>query len=295
MNNSYKLCTVFGIPIRVHVTLLLLFPLMLLFLSGNMGKIQSVLPMNPYLYALFLMLGLFASISIHELGHSLVGIRCGYKIKDITLLPIGGVAQISRMTSSNLHELLVAIAGPVVSLVLAFCLYLISLVAVSAHLVGLYVVAIHLVFLNLVLAVFNLIPAFPMDGGRVLRAALTPHYGRLEATRKASKTGQTLAMIFGIFSLLQLHIWNMVIAIFIYRLAAAEYRTMLMREAYSRRFGWGGHPPPNPANPPLDLENEIEVGPPPYETNSVSDSTFRNIRRMRDKIRDALNYNQERE
>jgi Zn-dependent protease len=264
-NNSYRITTAFGIPVKVHISLLILFPLLVFFFTGNNSAFNSYIGMNPYLFSALIIVGLFTSVVLHELGHSLVGIKCGYEINEIVLLPIGGVAKIARMTANYRHELLVAVAGPVVSLILAGVFYTSSRLLAQTSSNALFFYFLYLSVINLALALFNLIPSFPMDGGRILRAALTPKLGALEATRRAAKIGRTLAVIFGVYSLFWGSLWNMLIAIFIYRAAGAEYRMMQMRENYRARFQWGGmegcQPP---VNPPEIPSNEVRVGPPPY-------------------------------
>lgn len=268
--SSYRICTVFGIPIKLHISLLLLFPLLVLLISGNNAQLNRYIPIDPHLFSAFLALGLFVSVALHELGHSLVGIKCGYRIKEIVLLPIGGVAKISRMTESHWHEIMVAIAGPAVSLTLSGLFYAAAAFSALALPDGFAIYFMILSAINLVLALFNLLPSFPMDGGRVLRAALTPRLGALEATRRAAKVGRTLAFLFGVYSLFRGSLWNLLIAIFIYRAAGAEYRIKLMQEKLKSRFGWdrpspAGERSPPPPPPSLSPENKISVGPPPYK------------------------------
>lgn len=263
--NSYKVCSVFGIPIKLHATLLLLFPLLVLYISRNNAALNPYIRIDPYLFSALLAVGLFTSVALHELGHSLVGIKCGYRIKEIVLLPIGGVAKIARMTESNRHEIMVAVAGPAVSLALAGLFYGLSFAAAALLLQALSLYFLILSAINLVLALFNLIPSFPMDGGRVLRAALAPRLGALEATRRAAAVGRTLAFAFGAYSLLRGSLWNILIAIFIYRAAGAEYRMMQMRESIKSRFGWNHASGFSKPSPPAPSPNSISVGPPPYD------------------------------
>lgn len=273
LDNSYKICNAFGIPVKVHISLLILFPLLVFFITGNNSAFDGYIKINPYLFSAFIIVGLFTSVVLHELGHSLVGIKCGYDIKEIVLLPIGGVARIMKMTSNYKHEIMVAIAGPLVSISLAAIFYFAANLTAAAAMNALSFFFFYLSVINLALALFNLLPSFPMDGGRVLRAALTPKLGALEATRRAAKTGRTLAIVFGVYSLFWGSLWNMIIAIFIYRAAGAEYRMILMREQYKSRFEWDDsanfrrRPPP----PPQISQNDISVGPPPYSKDINSE------------------------
>ena len=263
MNNSYKIFTILGIPIKIHISLILLFPLMIVIFTGDGGGVGAGFPLNEYMYTAFIMLGLFTSVALHELGHSFVGIKCGYEIREIVLLPIGGMAKIARMSTSPLHEILVALAGPAVSMLLA--VLGLSLGIFMRHdTIGFFLL--NLGVINLVLAVFNLVPSFPMDGGRVLRAALTPRLGALEATRIATKVGRFLAVCFGMYSLLWGHFWHLLIAIFIYRAAGAEYKMMAMRENFRRKFGFESQKNVAfPRNESVLGEREVTLSPPPYD------------------------------
>lgn len=265
MNSSYKIFTILGIPIKIHISLILLFPLMILLFTGDRGEAGAGVPLNEYMYTAFIMIGLFTSVALHELGHSFVGIKCGYEIREIVLLPIGGVAKIARMTAKPMHEILVAIAGPAVSLMLAVIGLSIGIPLLNEP-IGFFLL--HIGVINLVLAVFNLVPSFPMDGGRVLRAALTPRLGALAATRVATKVGRFLAVAFGIYSLLWGHFWHLLIAVFIYQAAGAEYRMMAMRENFQKRYGFQAYRnPANPSNESVLGDREVSLSPPPYHAD----------------------------
>jgi Zn-dependent protease len=238
---AFKIATVWGIPIRVHLTLVLLFP----FLAWrfHLGWWRGVL----------LTVAVLASIVLHELGHCLVCLRCGCRVRDILLLPIGGAARMERMPTRPSQELLLALAGPAVSIALGLILLfgVARLPGPSFPLVvGDAVVRVPLAtllgYVNLSLALFNLLPAFPMDGGRVLRAALTPRAGRLHATWIASLVGRAMAVAFagialfnpaGVFPLFQ-RAMLVLIGAFIFRAAGAEYRAV-RRQELSHSFEWG--------------------------------------------------------
>lgn len=193
---SFRVATVAGIPIRVHVTLLILLA-WFGFTAGSRGEssLQSLL---------FVSL-LFVFVAIHELGHAAMARRFGVKTRDIVLYPIGGVARLEGMPR-GLAELLIALAGPSVNLLLAGLIVAAMLIlAVPLLIEGQELMLqghmLHrLLAVNLGLFAFNLIPAFPMDGGRVLRAGLSLAVGQERATTLAARTGQGLAVLGGLIS-----------------------------------------------------------------------------------------------
>ena len=198
MKGSLKLGKIAGIGLFVHWT----FSLLILFIvytnyKAGQNSIQI-------LWSVLFILCIFLTVFMHELGHALTAKKFGIKTKDITLLPIGGVAQLERLPEKPSEELMVAIAGPMVNIVLALITSLfISLPNTSEEMVdelengvnaGNFFLNFYLV--NIILAFFNLIPAFPMDGGRVLRALLSYKLERHQATKIAARIGQALAIGF---------------------------------------------------------------------------------------------------
>lgn len=176
--------------------------------------------------ALFI-LTLFACVVLHEFGHALTAKKYGIPTRDITLYPIGGVASLNRMPEKPAQELAVAVAGPAVNVVIAGILYIFlfstdQLLPISEidHMSG-DNFWFNIMAANVILAVFNLIPAFPMDGGRVLRAVLAFNMDKLKATTIAARVGQLLAIVFvflGFFS----NFWLVFIGLFIFLGAGAE-------------------------------------------------------------------------
>lgn len=228
MRWSFRIASVAGIPIRVHATFLLL----LLFVAwshsseGGPGVVQGLL---------FTVL-LFSCVVAHELGHSLVGMRFGYKVLDITLLPIGGVAGFERMPTDPRQEMLIALAGPLVNVVLAVALY--AVLGATGGLVPVESVGVttgglleRLMLVNVMLAGFNLLPAFPMDGGRMLRALLARRMDYAQATQTAARVGQALALGFGLLGLLY-NPFLLFIALFVYIGAEQEAAAATMRSLF---------------------------------------------------------------
>lgn len=202
---------VFGVPIRFHFTFILL---LIFLLTAGFGGGKSVL------YDIIFIVSLFAAVLLHELGHALVARIYGIKTVEIVMYPIGGVARLER-EAAPVAELWIALAGPAVNVVLAIGLYgWLTLLSgwgqIERQLVDRIAVS------NLYLAGFNMAPAFPMDGGRVLRALLALWKGEAAATRVASFVGRLLAMAMGIYGLISGHILLLLIAFLIYVAATQE-------------------------------------------------------------------------
>ncbi|MFO0958027.1 MAG: site-2 protease family protein [Isosphaeraceae bacterium] len=217
---SWKLGRLAGIDVYLHPTLLLMI---LVFGTNGPGVL--------------LLSAAFACVLLHEFGHALMARQFGIPTRDITLYPIGGVARLERMPRKPGPELAIALAGPAVNVAIALGL------AAALILSGGQVFPreapfgsfwIGLMLINGGLAVFNLIPAFPMDGGRVLRAMLAGWLGRLRATEIAAYTGQVLAVAFGIWSLPLLGhgSWmNTLLALFVYFAAGQELEAVRAQES----------------------------------------------------------------
>lgn len=218
---------VWGIPIRLHWSFLLVLPLFAYLMGQTYFGTEGVVTTSDLVWGAVLAVALFTSVVLHELGHSYAARRYGVAIESITLLPIGGVAQLERMPEEPMQEFWVALAGPLVSFGLAVPF-------LAAHYVGLAPAQpvelgelVYLVgYLNGFLGAFNLVvPAFPMDGGRVLRAGLATRLGQRRATEIAGTIGKTLAMGMGILGVLNLGGGGwllLLIAFFIYLGASAE-------------------------------------------------------------------------
>ena len=198
MKGTFKLGKIAGIGLFIHWT----FSLLILFIVYVNYKAGQNTPQ--ILWSLLFVSCIFLTVLLHELGHALTAKKYGIKTKDITLLPIGGLARLERLPEKPSEELMVAFAGPLVNIVLAFLTsFFISLPNTSEEMVtqlsnGVNADNFFLNFylVNIVLAFFNLIPAFPMDGGRILRALLAYKMERHVATKIAARIGQLLAIGF---------------------------------------------------------------------------------------------------
>ena len=241
--HSVKLFDLFGFEIKVDASWLLIAGLIVWSLStGYFPQVLPGLTQTAYVsLSVTAMLGLFGSLILHELAHSLVARRDGLGIGGITLFLFGGVAELVDEPKSAASEFRIAIAGPIMSVILAGLFGLAALATGTEGIVGMLLA--YLASINLVLAVFNLIPAFPLDGGRVLRAWLWQRSGdMLGATRKASGAGTILAfalMGFGLFSALTGGgiggAWLVLIGFFVLNASRGAYQRLLMQDALRGR------------------------------------------------------------
>jgi Zn-dependent protease/CBS domain-containing protein len=217
----------FGIPVELHVTFLLFVVWIAVaqgLAAGDTGRAIGTL---------VLMLLVFACVLLHELGHALAARRYGIQTRNIILLPIGGLAQLERMPEKPRQEIVVAVAGPMVN------------VAIAALLAGL-LVALHrevsvadfggglvesLLVLNVWMVLFNLIPAFPMDGGRVLRALIALRLDYARATQIASVVGQGIALLFGVVGLFSGQLMLLFVALFVFLAAGEEHALVQTRSS----------------------------------------------------------------
>jgi Zn-dependent protease len=189
---------------------------------------REMLQGNPFIWGLGLALALFVSVLIHELAHSLYALKKGGRVRDITLLMIGGVSSLSTPPKTPRQEAVMALVGPLTSLALAAVLYGINRAIAGLESFNFQFALFYLAEMNLFLGLFNLLPAFPMDGGRVARALLTERYGVLRATQIAAGLGKAFAVLFGIIGLFSFNVILIIIAFFIFLGAEGESRGVLI-------------------------------------------------------------------
>ncbi len=220
MSWSLTIARVAGSEIRIHITFLLLLAWIGIATALSGGTAAGI-------EAVVFVVAIFACVVLHELGHAIAARRYGITTPDITLLPIGGLARLSHLPEKPGEEIVIALAGPAVNLVIALAVTLVlgfqfdpaALQQIGSTAPGFWM---RLAAVNLFLALFNLIPAFPMDGGRVLRALLAIRFGRSQATEIAARVGQALAFGFGFLGLFAGNPILVFIGIFVYLAASAE-------------------------------------------------------------------------
>jgi Zn-dependent protease len=259
VNASFKIGNAFGIPVRIHATFLLLVYALIVFFPEDPLSALGLTGMS------------FGCVLLHELGHSLVARGFGLRVMDITLWPLGGMARMSEIPENTRIEALIAIAGPAVNFALAGLGFLTLTVgqALDAGEIAMRFIVAFL-FANVVQGSFNLLPAFPMDGGRILRAFLGRKGDWLAATETAVRVGRVVALLFllGALLLLREGAANVcilpLVAVFIWFEGTRELWSVRLRHGYSpfgaaERFGWrpaeaevAERPPGPPGDEPLE-------------------------------------------
>ncbi|WP_129116227.1 site-2 protease family protein [Halegenticoccus tardaugens] len=243
---SYRLTSVWGIPIRINISLIVFLPILAWLIGSGQqialyagiidGLAGSTLDVavlrqgaTPWLIGAAAALGLFVSVTIHELGHSWVALRYRLTIESITLWIFGGVASMTSMPREWNREFWIAIAGPITSVLLGVVCYILLQIIPASLPIVLFVVG-WLAVANVTLAIFNLVPAFPMDGGRVFRALLarTRPYG--QATRVAARVGVIFALVFAVIGVFSFNVILLFVALFIYGAATSESRTTALED-----------------------------------------------------------------
>ena len=223
--SGWTIFRVRGIPVKLHVSLLLFLPYVAFVAAHQFRLVADMVGLSidatrlpTYLWGAILGVGLFVSILLHELAHSLVALRSGTPVRSITLMMLGGVSRLEHDVRPE-REAWMAFVGPLSSAGIGvFCGAMYLLPFAPEIRVGWLVLA----FVNVMLAGFNLLPAFPMDGGRVLRGLLTPRFGSYRATRVAVRVGKFMAVLFAFYGLLSFNVLLVLIAGFVYMGAMGE-------------------------------------------------------------------------
>ena len=267
MSWSLKLFRIRGIDIKVHLT----FILILIWAAYNWGVGLGAGTAGAA-FGVVVTLLLFVCVTLHELAHSLTAMRYGVMVKDITLLPIGGMAQMEKMPEKPSQELTMSLAGPLTNLAIAVILILICLpfgIRSTAGIGELFrmlgtvswpgLVA-YLVMTNIGLGLFNLIPAFPMDGGRVLRALLAMRLDYARATAWAVYIGQGLAWLLGLYGVMSGNWTLLIIALFIYMGAGQEGRMVEVKSVLDKmRVGQAMTRQVQALSPQAPLSQAVEI------------------------------------
>lgn len=242
MGSSFTIGRIAGVDLKMHVTFLLLLA-WVAWRDWTYGGPAAAA------FSVALVLAIFGCVVLHEFGHVLMARRFGIPTRDVVLLPIGGVARLEYFPNKPRQELLIALAGPVVTLAIAVALYAFlevfgarpmgvgSLMSFGGGFLA------NLLVVNVYILVFNLIPAFPMDGGRVLRAALSSRMGLLRGTRIAVAVGKSIAVLFGLYAMFGGRTTNwflLMIALFVFLAAGGEAAAVEARARHDQ------YPPVNP-------------------------------------------------
>ena len=251
---SFRIGSVFGIPIELDLTFLLVLPLFAYLIGSEVGTWIDILDrffavniaagvlagnVTPFVIGTIAAVGLFVSVLLHELGHSLVAMRYGYPISSITLWLFGGIAQFDEMPEDWKQELTIAIAGPLVSVGLGIALFggfwvLPSILPLEATAPAALVFILgYLAVTNIALAAFNMLPGFPMDGGRVLRSLLAINRPYARATEIAAEVGKLFAIVLGLIGLfVGFNLLLVGLAFFIYIGATSEAQQAMMKATF---------------------------------------------------------------
>ncbi len=239
--NGYEIGRVFGVPIRLDASLIIL------------ALIYAIQTRSLTIGVIFTAM-LMASVALHELGHTYTALKFGCRVRDITLMLIGGRASLLDMPREPWKEFVLAASGPLVSAVLWLGGRQILMATGGRGLVS--VMLFYLSMVNMWLLLFNLLPAFPMDGGRMLRALLARRMGRLRATFVASRIGRLAAVLMGLWGLFHhFDIFLILIAVYIYQAAGAEYLMAQSEAGVAGGFFGSAAPPP---------DDQVIISPPPY-------------------------------
>lgn len=232
MDASLRIAKIAGIDITIHWSLfIILFVLSSYFYTSTepFGFANLKEP-ERIIISILASIFVFIAVLLHELAHSLVAIKYGVRVRGIMLFIFGGVAMLEKIPKNPKEELLIALAGPAVSLTIAIVSFLIALNTTG----GISIFFLIGAYFNSILTIFNLIPAFPMDGGRVLRSVLARRTSYSKATKSAANVGKAIAVAIGIIGFFTVNIWLMLISLFIYLGASEEERIVIAENLFSR-------------------------------------------------------------
>ncbi len=240
MRGSLRLITIRGIDIRLHFT----FPLILIWAAFQFGFMAGNL--TGAIFGVVAILILFFLVTLHELGHSFAAQYYNVRVKQIVLSPIGGVAQLSHIPEKPFQEFIIVLAGPMVNLIVAILMAMVFLtpaasfsdpISVMMGVSGFNLNSLfsYIFFYNILLGLFNMIPAFPLDGGRILRSLLAMRLDYVKATKIAAAVGRVAAVAIGVYGLTNGGFFLIFIAFFIY-MGASQEAKLVENRAFLRNF-----------------------------------------------------------
>ena len=237
---SYQIGTISEIPIKLHISFIIALPFIAWIVSTNIEMMTNLmnisyqeLIISDYILGLLIAIFLFVSVGLHELGHSFVARSRGHEINSITLMLLGGISEIEEMSEEPNDELSISLIGPMVSLAIGLTMILIATLTSNIFIADLVFLILYLGQLNVFLAIFNLIPAFPNDGGRVLRSFIARRQDFLTATKIAVTVSKVIVFIFGIIGFLYGNFILILIAFFIYMRANQEFQYSMIKDTLS--------------------------------------------------------------
>ncbi len=232
-SSSWKIAKLFGVDLKLHWSLLfLLFYIVFIssvqfpFVVHLSGLNPEQASWNPWVFGVVFAIGLFSSVVVHELGHVWVAKNQGSKVHGITLMMLGGFSEIGKPSEKPYGELKLAVMGPLVSFLISGLCW-VGYLGLKNRAPQISLLSFWLSHINLMLGVFNLIPALPLDGGRVLRSFLAVKQGNLRATQNAVKVSQVLAWGLGVIGFLQFNFFVVLIALFVYNASESEQNILL--------------------------------------------------------------------
>ncbi len=242
MKTNYRLpFDILGIPIKLNISFLIFLPILAWIIGRQIDVYIEILGLgidpnviarglNAFLIGLFAAITLFIGVTIHELGHSIFAMRYGVKIESITLYVLGGVAQLEEIPTRPGEEAKMALAGPVTSFILGGIFWLLLTFLDPGQAVPRFTLG-FLFYVNVAVGIFNLIPALPLDGGRILRSLLSLKTSHYRATEISTQISKFLAFAMGIYGLLTFNLFLIVIAFFIYLGVTSEFQGMVLDRA----------------------------------------------------------------